>query len=231
MEENKSIEDDLSSMMSDDESINGSPNAKNLPKIQFSKHPKNVRDFAAKIRKIERKIMLGLLTDVEETKLRSSKYFSKRFERLLNLSNNNNKCNLYKLVTDIKLNRPMIEELQKKKTSPNIRKKIQTKIHNLGVREKTVQEKVKSGTLCQNDVDSFLRDMYFNVNFDDVVLDHPPNSQVSYFENKMSNNFQLLIYIPFPMFIIPNDKTAIIKFTIFRPLNNTYAIAYPHVST
>ena len=178
MEENKLIDDDLSSMMSDDDSVNGSPNAKNLPKIQFTKHPKNVREFAAKIRKIERKIMLGLLTDVEETKLRSSKYFSKRFEKLLNLSNNNSKCNLYKLVTDIKMNRPMIDELQKKKTSPNIQKKIQTKVHNLGIREKNVQEKVKSGTLSQNDVDSFLRDMYFIVNFGDTVLDHPPNSQV-----------------------------------------------------
>ena len=179
MEDNKSIDDDLSGMMSDDDSVNGSPNTKNLPKIQFTKHPKNVREFAAKIRKIERKIMLGLLTGVEETKLRSSKYFSKRFEKLLTLSNNNNKSNLYKLVTDIKLNKLVIEELQKKKTSPNVRKKVQTKVHNLGIREKTVQEKVKSGTLSQNDVDSFLRDMYFNVNFGDVVLDHPPNSQVS----------------------------------------------------
>lgn len=178
MEESKSADDDLSSMISDDESISQSPNAKNVPKIQFTKHPKNIREFAAKIRKIERKIMLGLLTDAEESKLKSSKYFSKRFEKLLNLSTNNKKENLYKLVTNIKLNRQMIDELQKKKTSPNIRKKIQTKINNLSMREKNVQDKVKSGTLSQNDVDSFLRDMYFNVNFEDIILDHPPNSQV-----------------------------------------------------
>jgi len=122
--------------------------------------------------------MLGLLTDVEETKLRGSKYFSKRFEKLLNLSNNNKKCNLYKLVTGISLNEQMVEDLQKKKAGPNVRKKIQTKVNNLGVREKAVIEKVSAGTLSQNDVDSFLRDMYFTVSFGEVLLDHPLSNQV-----------------------------------------------------
>jgi len=180
MELDKSLEDDLLNdiIISDvsTDSIHESP--KNVPKIQFWKHPKNVRDFAAKIRKIERKIMLGLLTDVEETKLRGSKYFSKRFEKLLNLSNNNKKCNLYKLVTGISLNEQMVEDLQKKKAGPNVRKKIQTKVNNLGVREKAVIEKVSAGTLSQNDVDSFLRDMYFTVSFGEVLLDHPLSNQV-----------------------------------------------------
>lgn len=180
MELDKSLEDDLLNdiIISDvsTDSIHESP--KNVPKIQFWKHPKNVRDFAAKIRKIERKIMLGLLTDVEETKLRGSKYFSKRFEKLLNLSNNNKKCNLYKLVTGISLNEQMVEDLQKKKAGPNVRKKIQTKVNNLGVREKAVVEKVSAGTLSQNDVDSFLRDMYFTVSFGEVLLDHPLSNQV-----------------------------------------------------
>ena len=180
MEVDKSLDEDLLSdvVISDvsTDSIHESP--KNVPKIQFSKHPKNVREFAAKIRKIERKIMLGLLTDIEETKLRSSKYFSKRFEKLLNLSNNNKKCNLYKLVSGISLNVQMVEELQKKKAGPNVRKKIQTKINNLNIREKVVVEKVAAGTLSQNDVDSFLRDMYFTVHFGDVLLDHPISNQV-----------------------------------------------------
>lgn len=180
--DDKSLEEDLSDMISDvsTDSIHESPNnaMKNVPKIQFSKHPKNVRDYAAKIRKIERKIMLGLLTDTEESKLRSSKYFSKRFEKLLNLSNNTKKTNLYKMVTNITLNQQMIDDLQKKKTSPNIRKKIQTKVHNLGLREKSVQEKVNAGTLSQNDVDSFLRDMYFTVKFGEhLSLDHPQTYQ------------------------------------------------------
>lgn len=184
--EETSMEEDLIDIISDvsNDSIHESPTTKNLPKIQFSRHPKNVREYAAKIRKIERKIMLGLLTDIEESKLRGSKYFSKRFEKLLTLSNTTKKSNLYKMVTGISLNDKLTSELQKKidaKTGSHImRRKLQTKIHNLHIREKAVQEKVKATTLSQNDVDSFLRDQYFTVIFGDkLTLDHPPAYQVN----------------------------------------------------
>lgn len=183
--EDTPMEEDLIDIISDvsTDSIQESPTTKNLPKIQFSKHPKNVREYAAKIRKIERKIMLGLLTDTEESKLRGSKYFSKRFDKLLNLSNSNKKTNLYKMVTGIALNEKLTSELQKKidgkSGSHIVRRKLQTKIHNLHIREKGVQEKVKVSSLSQNDVDSFLRDQYFTVMFGDkLTLDHPPAYQV-----------------------------------------------------
>lgn len=196
------MEEDLIDIISDvsTDSIHESPTTKNLPKIQFSKHPKNVREYAAKIRKIERKIMLGLLTDIEETKLRGSKYFSKRFEKLLNLSNTTSKGNLYKIVTGIALNKKMTSELQKKidsKAGSHImRRKLQTKIHNLQVREKAVQEKVKASSLSQNDVDSFLRDQYFTVMFGDkLTLDHPPAYQVNFFSCTRNNNCIICLFI------------------------------------
>ena len=159
------------------DSIQESPSTtKSTAKVLQFKDPKSTRDYAAKVRKIERKIMLGLLTDSEEAKLRKSKFFSNRFELLLNLSRTSKKSNLYKLVTGIGLNEMMMTELQRK-TETNgqaLRKKLQFKANSLRTREKSIQEKITSGTVSPNDVNSFLRDMYFVVKFgeDLLSLDH-----------------------------------------------------------
>ncbi|XP_057299831.1 uncharacterized protein LOC130630372 [Hydractinia symbiolongicarpus] len=170
------LDEDFMDTISDisTDSFQESPNTK-TGLIQFSKYPKTVRDYAAKVRQIERKIMLGYLTDTEEAKLRKSKYFSLRFEKLLNLSRATKKSNLYKSVTEIYLNSMMMADLQKKADgSPNnLRRKLHTKINHLKSREKAVQEKILSDIITQNDINSFLRDMYFVVKFgDNLALDH-----------------------------------------------------------
>jgi len=159
------------------DSIQESPSTtKSSAKVLQFKDPKSTRDYAAKVRKIERKIMLGLLTDSEEAKLRKSKFFSNRFELLLNLSRTSKKSNLYKLVTGIGLNEMMMTELQRKTETSGqaLRKKLQFKANSLRTREKSIQEKITSGTVSPNDVNSFLRDMYFVVKFgeDLLSLDH-----------------------------------------------------------
>lgn len=173
------MEDDTIDAISDisTDSIQESPNTKSLSKLQF-RDPKSVRDYAAKVRKIERKIMLGLLTDSEEAKLRKSKFFSTRFEQLLSLSRTSKKSNLYKLVTWIGLNDMMMIEMQRKMDgSPQtLRKKLQLKVNNLKGREKAVQDKIASGSLSPNDVNNFLRDMYFIVKFGDDLLSLDHNS-------------------------------------------------------
>ena len=176
----EAMEDDVIDAISDisTDSIQESPNTKSLSKLQF-KDPKSIRDYAAKVRKIERKIMLGLLTDSEEAKLRKSKFFSTRFEQLLNLSRTSKKSNLYKLVTWIGLNDMMLLEMQRKmdaNPAQTLRKKLQLKVNNLKTREKAVQEKIASGTLAPNDVNNFLRDMYFIVKFGDDLLSLDHNS-------------------------------------------------------
>ena len=182
------LEEDFMDTVSDisTDSIQESPNSKTIvSKIQFSKHPKTFRDHAAKVRQIERKIMLGLLTDGEEMKLRKSKYFSGRFEKLLNLSKTTKKSNLYKLINGVYLNEMMMTDLQKKADAcaNNLRRKHITKINNLRHREKAVQEKVSTTNLSQNEVNSFLRDMYFVVKFGDNLLTLDHNSVYKVFKN------------------------------------------------
>ena len=168
-------EDFLDDAISDasTDSIQESPTSK---KIQFSKPPKTIRDLAAKVRQIERKIMLGLLLESEEEKLRKSKYFTMRFDKLLRLSHSLQKTNLYKRVTGVHLNERMMIDLQKKADSSpnNLRRKHLTKIHSLRNREKSAQEKISLGLFSQNEVNSVLRDMYFVVIFGDnlLSLDH-----------------------------------------------------------
>lgn len=185
------LDEDFMDTISDisTDSFQESPNTK-TGLIQFSKYPKTVRDYAAKVRQIERKIMLGYLTDNEEAKLRKSKYFSLRFEKLLNLSRATKKSNLYKSVTEIYLNSMMMADLQKKADgSPNnLRRKLHTKINHLKSREKAVQEKILSDIITQNDINSFLRDMYFVVKFgDNLALDH--NNVYKVFLNSLKKNF------------------------------------------
>merc|ERR1719457_389349 len=121
--------------ISTDSIIEQSPTTKaatNLKLLQF-KDPKTSRDYAVKVRKIERKIMLGLLTDSEEAKLRKSKFFSDRFEKLLGLSRSTKKSNLYTVVTGISLNDKMMIELQRKMDASGspARKKLQIKANSL----------------------------------------------------------------------------------------------------
>ncbi|XP_004207258.1 uncharacterized protein LOC101241007 isoform X1 [Hydra vulgaris] len=163
------LDDAISDVSTD--SIHESPSKK----IHFSK-PKTIRDLAVKIRQIERKIMLGLLLETEEEKLRKSKYFTVRFEKLLRLSYSLQKANLYKKVTGVYLNERMMIDLQKKADSSpnNLRRKHITKIQSLRNREKSVQEKISVGLVTQNEINSVLRDMYFVVVFGDnlLSLDH-----------------------------------------------------------
>jgi len=123
-------------------------------------------------------IMLGLLTDSEEAKLRKSKFFSTRFEQLLSLSRTSKKSNLYKLVTGISLNEMMMSELQRKMdaTGQALRKKLQLKLTSLRAREKAIQDKIAAGTVSPNDVNNFLRDMYFIVKFGEDLLSLDHNS-------------------------------------------------------
>jgi len=174
------MDDDSIDAISDisTDSIQESPsNTKNSSKLQF-KDPKSTRDYAAKVRKIERKIMLGLLTDSEEAKLRKSKFFSTRFEQLLSLSRTSKKSNLYKLVTGISLNEMMMSELQRKMdaTGQALRKKLHLKATSLRAREKAIQDKIAAGTVSPNDVNNFLRDMYFIVKFGEDLLSLDHNS-------------------------------------------------------
>jgi len=177
----EAMDDDTIDAISDisTDSIQESPNSsKSSAKLLQFKDPKSTRDYAAKVRKIERKIMLGLLTDSEEAKLRKSKFFSNRFEQLLSLSRTSKKSNLYKLVTGIGLNEMMMTELQRKMDTSGqaLRKKLQFKANSLRTREKSIQEKISSGTVAPNDVNNFLRDMYFVVKFGEDLLSLDHNS-------------------------------------------------------
>ena len=171
--------------LSNDSVQDTSPTSK-TPRIKFDDSPKTFRSHATKVRQIERKIMLGHLTDVEESRLRKSKFFTTRFDKLLGLSKTMKKANLYKTVSAIYLNEMMLGDLQKKAndtTTKIARQKQLLKIAHLKNREKGYQEKVNSGNLNQTDVNSALIDMYFVVKFGDnlLTLDHNSIYKVSLF--------------------------------------------------
>ena len=155
--------------------------------IEKSKSPQGTyKSIAGKVRRLEKKILLGLLTETEEERMRKSKYFTPRFDKLLKLSNDVKKANLFNLISDISVNEKMMADLkskaEKSSSSSSSKKKFLNKIDYCRTREKSIKKKLAEGSMSQKEQCGLLSDQFFTITFGDnlLALSHEEMYQVGF---------------------------------------------------